>query len=559
MASADFINECKNYAYMNRYGKLEFSSPTLELNQSNKIQSFTIDSGCYIDGNIIGSVYVKKLDAQLIDSVGDTVENRQFDASVGVTYTTTEEVEGEEVETETTEYVNLGSYIVEKPKDEQTANYTSFVAYDLLMQRLESKYETSLDYDNDTITIADIYDELCDNLGLTPTTTTFTNSTITVEGNPFQNGETNRTVLSAICKVACAFVDIDYDTNEIDLKWLSSSLDYTYQMSDYSSLDGGKTVYGPVNSLIIKSSAIDSENVSQEDAESITQNGEHQLIISEDYFLYNADKRNEAITAIWNKVNGLTYTEFTLTSHTGKPFHKIGDKVRIYTDDNTYIDSYILQHQFTYDGTFQSVIKAPVETQQEIQTKQDVSLGEKLRQTEIIVNKQDGTITSLASRTTSLENDNIDIKAKFGDYVLQDDYANLTTQVQEIQTDTYKKTEVQSILKGTFYDENQNQIVSEIVKTISGTFDENGMTYEKTNANTKTTINEIGVGVKKTDSSNNYILFAGYVDGNNSQYSDYQGQTLVATENIMVENYLVVGSHSRFEDYEGGTGCFFIG
>ena len=557
MASVDFINECKNYAYENRYGKLEFSNPTLELNQSNKIQEFTIDSGCYDNGNIIGSVYVTKFNTQLINALDDTVENREFEASVGVTYTVTEEVDGEEVETDTTEYIGMGTYVVEKPKDEQTENYTSFIAYDLLMQHLEDKYVSNLDYDNDTITIGDVYDELCTTLGLTPVTTTFTNSTITVENNPFTNGETNRTVLQSIAKVACAFVDIDDETNEIDLKWLSDTLDYTFETSDYSTLEGGKVVYGPVNALIIKNSAVDSENVSYSDDESIALNGEHQLVISEDYFLYNADKREEALMPIWNKVNGLTYTECTLNTLTGKPFLKKGSKIRVYKDNENYIDSYVLQNQFKYNGAFSNVIKAPVLTEQELITKQDISLGEKLRQTEIIVNKQDGTINSLASRTTTLENDNIDIKAKFGDYVLQDDYANLTTQVQEIQTDTYKKTEVQSILKGTFYDENQNQIVSEIVKTTSGTFDENGMTYEKTNAETKTTINEIGVNVK--DRNNNSILFAGYVDENNTEYADYKGQTIVASDNIRVNHYMVVGSHSRFEDYEGGTGCFYIG
>ena len=557
MASIDFINECKNYAYENRYGKLEFSNPTLELNQSNKIQEFTIDSGCYDNGNIIGSVYVTKFNTQLINALDDTVENREFEASVGVTYTVTEEVDGEEVETDTTEYIGMGTYVVEKPKDEQTENYTSFIAYDLLMQHLEDKYVSNLDYDNDTITIGDVYDELCTTLGLTPVTTTFTNSTITVENNPFTNGETNRTVLQSIAKVACAFVDIDDETNEIDLKWLSDTLDYTFETSDYSTLEGGKVVYGPVNALIIKNSAVDSENVSYSDDESIALNGEHQLVISEDYFLYNADKREEALMPIWNKVNGLTYTECTLNTLTGKPFLKKGSKIRVYKDNENYIDSYVLQNQFKYNGAFSNVIKAPVLTEQELITKQDISLGEKLRQTEIIVNKQDGTINSLASRTTTLENDNIDIKAKFGDYVLQDDYANLTTQVQEIQTDTYKKTEVQSILKGTFYDENQNQIVSEIVKTTSGTFDENGMTYEKTNAETKTTINEIGVNVK--DRNNNSILFAGYVDENNTEYADYKGQTIVASDNIRVNHYMVVGSHSRFEDYEGGTGCFYIG
>jgi len=550
MASIDFINECKNPAYNNRYGKIEFSNPTLEINQSNKLQSFTIDSGCYDDGNIVGSVYVTKFESQLIDALEDTIENRQFDVSVGVKY-----------ENNSTEYLNLGSYIVEKPKDEQTENFTSFIGYDLLMQQLDNKYDTTLDYENETITLADVYEELCGYLGLTPVTLNFTNSTLVVEANPFVGGETNRMVLNSIAKVACAFVDINIDANNdvynIDLKWLSDSIDYTFQTSDYSTLEGGKTVYGPINSLIIKSSAVDSENVTIQDDESIALNGEHQLVISEDYFLYNEEKREAVIQNIWEKVDGLTYTECTLITYTGKPFLEKGNKIRIYLDEENYIDSYVLQHKFTFDGSFTSEIKCPVLTEQQILTKQDVSLGEKLRQTEIIVNKQDGTITSLSSRTESLENSDIAINGKFSDYTPMSTFNTLQTSVNEIQTDTYKKTEIKSILKGEFYDEQNNQIVSEVVHTASATYDENGMTYEKSGANTKTTINEVGVNVK-TD-NNEPILFAGYVDDNNTQYGNYKGQTLVATDNIMVDNYLIVGSRSRFENYEGGTGCFFIG
>lgn len=546
MASIDFINECKNFAYENRYGKLEFSNPTLELNQSNKIQEFTLDDGCYDNGDIVGSVYVKKLTAKLIDALEDNIENREFEASVGAKYLDDEEQE-------TTEYVNLGTYVVEKPKDEQTENYSSFVSYDLLMQHLDEKYTTALDYENETITIADVYEEVCSLLDLTPVTLTFTNSTIQVEDNPFVGGETNRMVLNSIAKTACAFVDIDYDTNEIDLKWLSNSLDYTFELSDYSALEGGKTVYGPINSLIIKSGAIDSENVSYDDDESIALYGEHQLVISDDYFLYNEEKREEALLPIWNKVNGLTYTECSLTTYTGKPFLKKGSKIRIYKDEENYIDSYVLQHQFKFDGAFTSIIKCPVLTEQEIKTKQDVSLGDKLRQTEIIVNKQNGTITSVVSRTdqldTTVNNNYQEIIGKFDGYAPQSAIVEIQTQVQNIQTDGYTKTQIDTMMiDGTV----------KKVQTASATYDENGMTYEKTNSNTKTTINEVGVQVKDSH-TNNTILFAGYVDSNNTQYSGYQGQSIVATDNIIVDNYLVVGTHSRFEDYETGTGCFFIG
>ena len=117
-----------------------------------------------------------------------------------------------------------------------------------------------------------------------------------------------------------------------------------------------------------------------------------------------------------------------------------------------------------------------------------------------------------------------------------------------LQTNTYTKTEINTKLT-------DGSVTK--VQTVSGTFDENGMHYAKTNAPTNTTINEVGVGTKKTD-SDDYVLFAGYVDNNNTQYEKYKGQTIVASENMLVSNYLVIGEKSRLENYENGTGIFVL-
>jgi len=544
MASSNFINECKNSAYCNRYGKLEFDG--LEINENNQLVNFTIESGCYDNGDIIGNTYVKKIEGNLLDSINDDLADKNFDVSVGAKYLLNN--------TETTEYVELGTYEVERPTDTQTENRTSFVGYDMLLTNLDKAYSTELDYENETITIADIYEELCDTLGLTPVTTTFTNSTLTVEGNPFTNGEKNRDVLKSIEKASCSFVDIDPDTNKIDLCWLSNDLDYTFELSDYSTLEGGKIVYGPINSLVIKSSVAESENVSIEDSESIAEYGEHQFIISEDYFLYDATKRQAVINDIWAKVHNLTYVDCKLTSYTGKPFLRTGNKIRVYTSENDYFDTYVLKHKFTFDGAFMSEIESPVLTQQEVQTKQDISLGDKLRTTQIIVNKQEGTIEGLVSKTntidTTVNNNYQEIVNRFDGYTPVSRTVEIENSVSTLQTDTYTKTQIDTkLVDGSV----------EKVMTASGTYDINGMTYEKSNANTKTIINEVGVGVKKTDGSDDYILFAGYVNSGNTQFGDFEGQTVVASENMVVKNYFVIGQNSRMEDYENGSGVFYIG
>lgn len=392
MASNNFINECKEPANSNRLATIT-DNDELVLNQDNYIQEFTIDDGCYVNGSIIGTTYAKKINANLIGSYDINLEDKDLNVQVGVKY-----------DNETTEYIDLGKYKVERPKDEATNNYSQITAYDDLINKLDTPYVCNLDFSTQK-TYLDLFNDLCSNLNLIPKTLTFDNASMVLTGNPFTNGESNRIVLQSIEKVSCTFAKIDVETNKIELCWLSQNEqpDYTFELDDYTSFNGGKIVYGPINSLVIKNSQIDDENVSISDDESIQENGEHQLVISEDYLLYTPELRQQAITAIWNKVHNLTYVDCELETYFGKPFLKIGDKVRIYKDEEAYFDTYILTHTFKYDGSFYSKITSPVLTEQQVATKQDKSLGETLRNTVITVDKINGEISSVVERTEQLE------------------------------------------------------------------------------------------------------------------------------------------------------------
>lgn len=394
MKNTNFINECKNRANGNRLGKIIIDGIKTPITNSNNLQSFEIDSGCYVDGNIIGSVYAKCLKANFIDDQNNLTD-KSIQAQIGVKYADL-----------SNEYINMGKYIIERPNNEITANMSQITAYDGLYTSLDKKYVCNINYSSGNKTVSDLYVDVCEQLGLTPVTTTFTNSTIPITANPFENGETNRTVLQTVAKIACSFVDIDNDNNKIDLLWLSQNQepDYIFDLNDYSSVEGGKIICGPINCLIIKNSQIDDENVTIKDEESIKLNGEHSITISEDYVLYNAELRKQAINAIWNKVKGMKYVDCKLTTYYGKPFLKLGDKIRIYTSNTEYFDTYVLKHNFTYDGTFASIIESPALTGQEIKTKQDISLGEALRNTQVEVNKQKGEIRSITTKVTKVTN-----------------------------------------------------------------------------------------------------------------------------------------------------------
>ncbi len=395
MASTKFINECKNRANANRLGQIIVDGFETPITNSNNLQRLEIDSGCYVNGNIIGSVYAKCLKANFIADQNNLTD-KSTEVKIGVKYADL-----------SSEYINMGKYTIERPNNEITANMSQITAYSDLYTNLDNKYICNIDYSSNNKTLVDLYLDVCNQLRLIPKTLEILNSTITIIDNPFKNGETNRMVLQTIAKISCSFVDIDNDTNKIDLCWLSvnDEPDYTFYKNDYVSVEGGQVVCGPINCLIIKNSKIDDENISIKDENSIEANGEHALTISEDYILYNAELRQQAITAIWNRVKGMKYVDSKLTTYYGKPFLKLGDKIRIYTSDTEYFDTYVLKHNFTYDGTFSSVIESPALTKQEIKTKQDISLGEALKNVQIEVNKQEEKINITVQETNNLKNE----------------------------------------------------------------------------------------------------------------------------------------------------------
>ena len=304
--------------------------------------------------------------------------------------------------------------------------------------------------------------------------------------------------------------------------------------------------FGPVNSLVLSRSA-DSDLIYRKDDSSIEENGLTEIKISDNQIL-NGNDRDEYIDNIFNRLKGLEYYTNDYDS-TGITFLELGDFYKVEARGNRYL-ALMLNDELNVTQGFEELVHTDKPNTSVSDYKKADTTDRRLNQATLIVDKQNQTIQALTSRTSNLEskqtNDKAELLAKFGDYALNSTVNDLTTQVETMQTDTYTRTQIRSILKGTFYD-GDNQIVSEIVKTTSGTFDENGMTYEKTNAPTKSTINQVGIRVDNA-SNNNELLFAGYDEETN--------QTIVRTDNLTVRNHLQVGDNSRFQNYQNGTGVF---
>ena len=146
------------------------------------------------------------------------------------------------------------------------------------------------------------------------------------------------------------------------------------------------------------------------------------------------------------------------------------------------------------------------------------------------------------------------VNRKLENYVSVSTFAPYESKISHFENDYYTKDEIhQKLTDGSVTK----------VRTISAIFDENGMRYDDGDADTHTIINAEGVRVKKNNSDDT-ALYAGYIPTDSQQYPLYKGQTVVISENLIVNNHIKIGSHSRFENYEpdsntNGTGCFYIG
>lgn len=121
--------------------------------------------------------------------------------------------------------------------------------------------------------------------------------------------------------------------------------------------------------------------------------------------------------------------------------------------------------------------------------------------------------------------------------ILNDDIGVLTESVNTKMDSTSVNLAITSALSNG---------VSKVSTTTGFTFDEEGLTISKSGSEMTTIIDEDGMEIKR--------------DGDTQLKADNEG---VTAYDLHAKTYLIVGSNSRFEDYERNgkkqTGCFWVG
>lgn len=324
-----------------------------------------------------------------------------------------------------TENVPFGNYIIEKPDSEELKEKTSFTGYDYMI-KFNIPYKNRVTY---PISAGELFEDLCNQVGIGIGNTNFVNSNYMILGNPFTNNEDCRTVLSNLAQLAGGFAKIGRDNKvyirtlknisdllkvkdvnamtvkELNLtivKMLSGEKDNADENIDGNNYfdDFSKNEqWGELNSLILRISGTEGENTTVQDEESISKNGLTELIIEDNYFLIDEAERQKAIAPLWSALKGIKYLPFK-TTYYGYPYLDSGDLIYIQdTKDDGYI-SYVFNHTFTFNGGFSGTIETTAMTKTQTAYKNTINNKTKFRQVERKIDKINGVIEDIIEEQT---------------------------------------------------------------------------------------------------------------------------------------------------------------
>lgn len=151
--------------------------------------------------------------------------------------------------------------------------------------------------------------------------------------------------------------------------------------------------YGEINSVVL-SRTPQEDNIYMRDEESIKNNGLTEFKIENNEII---DKdRDNAMTPIYNALKGTSYYPFESTTE-GLGWYEIGDKLDIINDTGDVFNTTLFNLNITVDGSIKEILKTVADTKTQTQYQYATTIGKRVKNTELMVNKQEQYIKSLVS------------------------------------------------------------------------------------------------------------------------------------------------------------------
>ena len=388
--------------------------------QDYRITNVEYYDDVYEEGNIFGTAIARCLDFEIENTVD--LEGKEVEYLTGIKIGNT------------TEWTSLGNFIIQDVEPNDTTNIAKITAMDYML-KTNIPYESNLQYQNNTVTLLQVLQETCTKSGLVLATTDFANKNFIVDSNQFAEGTLNRQVIQAVAQMSGTVAKIKSDNklylinpNKI------TTISKTFTLNNYEEAEIKRNTH-PINLVSLGMSDVEGENITLKDEESIAQNGENSLVINDNPFAYTQAKREQLITALFNAVKGFEYKSYSFNCQ-GIPYLETMDKVQFKDKTGNTYNSYIFRFNYKSPNGLESTIEAPSIIKATVEYQNIPSALEIAKRTEIIVDKQEQTITGIITnqsqyeeKLTQVEQDVDSIKQSVSDIVDIDREAEGVTEI----------------------------------------------------------------------------------------------------------------------------------
>lgn len=371
------------------------TKPEMIIDENNYLKDCTFEELRYVpDEGFIGGTVAKRVTGNFnnVDS-SFSIQDREFELYLGV-----------DLENGTTEYIKYGTFIVQKPEDDQVNDNTSFEALDYMI-KLNLPWVDRMTY---PCTLKELFDDLVAQSGLSTKVTSFLNQDFIVENNQFEEGTTRRDVLKAIAQMAFNWARVDEDNDIVMDFEKKDEIAETLTADNYYNFKK-QDMYGPINVIILRNSQVEGENITIRDEKSIAQYGETELVISDNPFAYTQAKRAELIEA-GRILFGLTYIPMSMDM-IGYMYLNCKDKIKATNLNNETFETYLLNHTIEYAGTISDSMEAPASTKTETKYQFTPPMIEALKHTELLVDKANQRIDAVIKNISDTNEKMVEIEA----------------------------------------------------------------------------------------------------------------------------------------------------
>ena len=357
----------------------------------------------------------------------------------------------------------------------------------------------------------------------TPTYTEITDSELISQLNAIE-------LLEGINNISVSSGDLG---SPLKISYYNDELDI---VEDYTELEDKRDTH-PWTCLRLGTTQIEGNNLDYIDQELVEKYGENWLILNDNPFAYNQEKRSQLIENIFNQIKEFGYSAF-VSKTSFKPYLTSGDIIKFKNRDGDFVKTILLRYNYNYEDL---TLEAPSETSATVNYVRPLNTTQALKNIQVIVNQDTQQIISI-NETVSSQNANINNLTQLVDSQGNDIDALGTRLTQSVDNINASVSAVQQEI---------NDGVG-LVKTTSATLDDNGLSISTDTSKIKTTMTNNSFEIK--DSGGNSLAFFGY--------DETEGISKAAMDNLTVTNYFIAGVH-RIEKYEEDgeerTGYFYIG